>query len=303
MRGSPPVFRAEDDGFVVVIDLEEIDALGIETRTLGVGGPAAYTLEVDGSRDLRQIGQEEADTLAALAGGARFVTLHPEPCAVVNGPARREVMIPTDERDLGDALFEIDCTAGGRVRIVTQTGGGPGPTDYSVYVGDMPPGHVGRRDSIVVEGVTPGPFDARLDPGDPRCTARPVTSGPYFLPTAGEIRLEFTIRCRVTGTPGVPVPAPGTLDSIRVVTRAIQPPLPGEIETFDARVADALGQARTAGLGVGDSVTFRYPAPSQNPYAVTLTPTGSCSIVGGVSSRTVTIPGSGFARVEYVVGC
>lgn len=95
MRGVVPRFQAREDGFVVQIDLSEIDALDVETRTIGLGGPASYEFEVEGSPTPFPIGKDDRDTLAAIAGGPRFVTLHPEPCVVVNGPARRPRQIRT----------------------------------------------------------------------------------------------------------------------------------------------------------------------------------------------------------------
>ncbi len=299
MRGTPPVFRAEKDGFVVHVDLTEIDALDVQTRTIGLGGPASYTFDVDGTRGGRPIARDGADTLAALAGGGRFVTLHPEPCVVVNGNARREVMIPPQEQVLGATMFEIDCSAGGEVGIITITEGGPGPKDYTVFVDGRPGQPIGRRDSIGVTGVTPGPVDVWVETGDPSCVVTQVTPGPHFLPTGGQIQLVFRIVCGVEATGQPPTP----LTRIRVVTRISQPPLPGEIETFDAIVTDAAGIAQTQPMVVSDSVTFIFGSPPQNPYGATLLPTGTCFIKSGVSTQSVSAFTGGLTRVVFDVGC
>lgn len=291
MRGSPPVFEAKDDDFVVRIGLDEIEALDVRTRTLGLGGPSAYTYEFEGSDTRFPIGREAADTVAALAGGARFVTLHPGWCAVVNGPARREVMIPTDERDLGATLFEIDCNQGGGVTVVTQTQGTGGASTFTVMVGSQS-GPIGRNDTRTFSGVTPGPLAVTLDTGGTECTPNDVTPPPHFLRSGGTLTVRFLMLCTTVLLS----------DSIRVVTRPVMTPGSGEIETFTATTTDANSLSQSLPLtSVSDSVLF-FVAAGANPHSVRLTPTGTCT-VQGAPTRSVTLPASGFSRVVFDVGC
>lgn len=305
MRGGRGNFPVKRDGFVVHIDLEEVKALGVQTRTIGLGGPAEYWYEIAGSDERFPIGLDDADTLSALAGGPRNVVLHTAPCVVVNGPAERDVMIPKPDTEIGSTMFEIDCNQGGDVDIVITTKGGGATPPYTVHVGDGPP-QPGTRDSMRVSGVTPGPIDVGIDvPAG--CIVGEVSEGPYFLPSGGQLRVEFFVDCSGGGgggTPGGPGTGPTSApDTIRVVTQVSQPPLPGEIETFDATVTGASSATQTLALGVADSVSFVVPK-GDYPFVVGLTPTGTCFVKNGVGVQSVVAAAAnGLTRVVFDVGC
>lgn len=312
MRGGRGDYPVREDGFVVHIDLEEVKALGIETRTIGLGGPAEYWYEIAGSDEHFPIGLDDADTLSALAGGPRNVVLHTAPCVVVNGPADRDVMIPRPDTEVGGTMFEIDCNQGGDVDIVITTkGGGPTPP-YTAHIGDEPP-HPGTQDSMRVSGVTPGPIDVGIDIPGGSCVVGEVTEGPYFLPSGGHVRVEFIVQCSSggggapggpggPGGPGTPGPTSAP-DTIRVVTQISQPPLPGEVETFDATVTGATSASQTLAVGVADSVSFLVPK-GDYPFAVGLAPTGTCVVKNGVGVQSVVSASStGLTRVVFDVGC
>ena len=154
-------------------------------------------------------------------------------------------------------------------------------------------GPIGRDDTRRFSGVTPGPLAVTLDTGGTECTANDVTPPPHFLQSGGSLVVNFLVLCvNITQT-----------DSIRVVTRPVKTPLPGEVETFAATVTDADLVSLTLPLtSASDSVTFFFVGPASNPHMVTLTPTGSCR-VQGVPTRTVNILASGFSRVVFDVRC
>jgi hypothetical protein len=124
------------------------------------------------------------------------------------------------------------------------------------------------------------------------------------------VRVEFFVDCSSGGsgpgggTPGGPGPGPTSApDTIRVVTQISQPPLPGEIETFDATVTGASSVAQTLALGVADSVSFLVPT-GDYPFVVGLTPTGTCFVKNGVGVQSVaTASSNGLTRVVFDVGC
>lgn len=305
-RGAESIV-AEEDGFRVVLDMVEVEALDLSTRTLGPWGPASYQYEVAGSDARIPIGKDDRDTVFALAAGPRSVTLYPDPCVVVNGPATREVGIPEDEALLGETLFEVDCGIPGTLTVIVRTSGSGGPPAYALtIVNDTQTGPTAvtvpaqPTDSLTVPGISPGPQELIVEA--PGCS---VVTDPAeaFLDPASAARILVEITC--SGGPGPAPPGPPQLrtGSLRIVTSSPRPPGPGEVTTFDVMVTDAIGSpARTTTVGVNDSVTVIQLDVAANPHTATLIPTGSCTVLGS-PSQSATVPANGVARLAFSVGC
>lgn len=303
-----PLFRgaashmAEEDGFVVIIDLNEIDALEVLTRTIGLGGPTEYEFQVDDGPRI-PIGPDDQVTLGALAAGGRIVTLFPTPCTVV-GDDSPEVPIPVDEALLGEVEFEIDCNQGGSITFIVKTGGSGGPPGYTVTIGEDTTVPLGRADSVTVVGVTPGPIELTFDVGG--CAATAVPPIP-FLPSGGSIRVEVDVNCTNASPPPAPPPPPPPgpgfqISSMRIVTTSPRPPGPGESTGFDYRITDGGGTLFTGSLVVGDSVLVSPLNALANPHEVELIPTGSCTVLSQ-NPQIVNLSASTLLRVVFSVGC
>lgn len=197
MRGSRPSLYVGSDGFEVTLDLGEIDALDVRTETLGSGGPATYVLEVDGSPLMLPIDRDGTDTLSAVPGGGRFLTLHAEPCVVVNGPARRQVMIPTDEHQLGATLFQISCSL---------AGGGSGTDSEAEPPGtDEPADEWGTISVSVTAPGTPLPHEVTTFDVEVTDATGDVQGSPISVGNTGHFRVAanqgpFQVDLIATGT-------------------------------------------------------------------------------------------------------
>ena len=306
LRGSATE-RVEKDGFRIVIDLSEIDALELRTRTLGAYGPTRYLYRVAGAEDFETIGRHDTITVAALAGGPRLVTLDPTPCAVVNGPPELDVAIPTDERQLGEHDFEVDCGIGGGLTVEVVTLGSGGPSSYDLEI-ESESGVVtttmGVDETRTFDGIGPGPFDALLTVQGP-CSVLDDAPAEPFMPVAGAFTITFTIQCASSPSPPPPPPPPPppVTGSLEIETRSPRPPGPGAVPTFDFEVVDVSGSiVRTGGIGANGTVTVSGLRVSANDHAVTLTATGTCTAEAPLT-RSVTIPANGTARVFYETRC
>ncbi len=285
-------FTAQKDGFRVVLDLSPIDALDVRTRTIGLGGPTGYTFTVDGGGPVR-IGKDSAVTLPSLAAGGRVVELDPRPCAVV-GNASPTVTIPVEEAQRGDVEFEIDCIlGGGAVVIETRTTGNGGPLQFTVSVNeDSRP--IGRNNTETFSGVVPGPLDVTLDTGVCAVT-RSTPEAPYFLATAGSLRIVFEVACPITERASsieVRTDWTGHLGSQPLAT-----------PQFDAIVTDGAGNVSTQVIGARGAVVFGPLFASRNDYTVELVPREARCVVEGTSLFTRTLTPGVRTLVSFVVNC
>lgn len=285
-QASLPAAEAKD-GFDVRIQLTDIDALSVQTETIGPGPANDYSFTVNGHPNTRiDIGHNDTVVVPAVAAGSRTVELDPTPCRIGDQmPNPRPVGVPVPSSDIGAVEFEVNCLSG---VSVGWTGTCAGPLD--LVVDGSPPIPIRSGEQILVGDLPAGTHTFELQNLPSNATVATIV-GPHIqggnpatvdLPVATSVDLTFVVTC-----------APVFLDAITVNVRELfGRPIRDRIDVW---LDDALAKSVTSS---SSTASVRLGALSAGNHKVELILTGGACSAIGTNPRQVPAPGTTTFDVE-----
>ena len=172
--------------------------------------------------------------------------------------------------------------ATGQLTATTTTTGTSLPSGYQVTVDGTTSQSIGIHSSVTFTGLTATSHTVALSGVPTNCSVSGGTSQTVTVPAGGTATAAFSVIC--TTPPG----------NLTVTTSTSGSSLPsGYTVTLDGTTSQS--------IGINSSVTFTAVTATSHTVALGGLPT-NCTVSGG-TSRTVTVPSGGTARVSYSVTC
>jgi hypothetical protein len=261
----------------------------LEVTTSTVGGPESlsYALRLDGAL-VATLGGNASATIAGLPTGFHAIALLelPRRCTSAGGSARSiEIASATTTQ----VHFDVTCAAAGSLRVITSvTGDSLDPDGFIVAVAGRSKLVGGAADTLVFEGLDPGPVLVSVAGLAANCAVSDAPVVTALVPAGAETTVGIAIQCHPAATDGV--------IQVSVSSSLINAPIRSYSVVLDrvrTLTVPAMGSASFIGVPAG-AHSLRLNVP---PY---------CSVGGFVDAPNpviVVLPPNGAVTVRFSVLC